>query len=253
MAWRRAANMDRLRSNVLAKFPGMTIYDIGDTAHATGRSGHNPDDMVLPEGGTAELTDADTLQEVRALDFMIGPKFTSTNAAELVRALRDPRSRSRLYYVIYNRRIYRRDGSDSPYSGDNPHTTHVHASGWNGDDANTADWPAVLEIGNAMATLDDEDLANIASAVWHKRIESDGLNRSAVASEWQKDALGNRQNYLVPILANVIALNGKDFVDEHAIATAVLNGIGTKSVEDIADALRSTIDPEKLAALKAIL
>lgn len=156
MAWQRARNMDRLRTDALAVWPGMTIFDIGDTAHASGRSGHNPDDTVLPEGGTAELSDPDVKQEVRALDFMLGPEFTAADARELVAALRDPRSRRRLYYVIYDRRIYRRDGSDSAYTGSNPHTDHVHASGWWEDDENTTPWAAVLEKGQDMTP--DENL-----------------------------------------------------------------------------------------------
>src|SRR5918994_3823905 len=154
MAWQRARNMDRLRSDSLSVWPGMTIYDIGDTAHAKGRSGHNPDDTTLPQGGTAELTDPDGKQEVRSLDWMIGPRFTDADARALVGALRDPRSRPRLYYAIYNRRIYRRDGSDSPYTGSDPHTNHVHGSGWWEDDDNTSPWTAVLEIGDDMTPQD---------------------------------------------------------------------------------------------------
>lgn len=112
---------------------------------------------------------------------------------------------------------------------------------------------AAWEDENSMATLDAEDLRNIATAVWNERIASEGLNRSVVAGDWQKDSYSNRQNYLVPILANVVALNGKDFVDEHAIAQAVLNGLGTRSAEEIKEALSAVMTPEQLAALKAIL
>lgn len=111
-----------------------------------------------------------------------------------------------------------------------------------------ADWED-----EGMATLDSEDLTNIARAVWGERIASEGLNRSVVAGDWQKDSYGNRQNFLVPILAGVNALQGKDFVDEDAIASAVLSGLGTRPVTDIANALRATMSPETIAALKSIL
>jgi hypothetical protein len=175
--WELARNMAALRRNSLTKWPGMTIYTIGDTEHASGRSGHNPDDTVLPQGGTAELTDSDNDPEVRALDWMIGPHFTAADARSLVAALRDPRSLVRLYYIIYNRRIYRRDGSDSPYTASDPHTNHVHGSGWAGDDANGADWPAVLEIGQDMNTEQANQLA------WtDARVEAMGEGYEGIAS-----------------------------------------------------------------------
>lgn len=221
MAWQTARNMDRLRTNARSKWPGITIYDIGDIAHAQGVSGHNPDDMVLPQGGRAELSDPDGLQEVRALDFMINSKFTAANARELVTALRDIRSRRRLYYVIYNRRIYRRDGSDSPYTGSDPHTGHVHASGWWEDDANTADWTAVLEIGDDMPTAEE-----IATAVWNQRIASEGLNRSVVAADWLKSGyaaeIALRQ--MSAVLNTVASKVDLDPTELEAIKTAAREG-----------------------------
>ncbi len=157
--------MDRLRQNALTVWPGMTIFWIGDLAHQANVSGHNPDDTP---GVRAELTDADTDPEVRALDFMIGPKFTALDAAELVEALLDTPSIPRLYYVIYKRTIWSRNSGwlPKPYTG-TPHDDHVHASGYRDDDENGANWTAVLELGEEMTPKQAEQLENIYKAIFN--------------------------------------------------------------------------------------
>lgn len=136
--------MDALRRSALTVWPGMTIYWIGDPAHQTGVSGHNPDDTP---GVQAELTDADNDPEVRSLDFMIGPQFTAADAQRLVTALITGVDRQRLFYVIYRSTIYSRTSfSAQPYSGAS-HNDHVHVSGYVTDDANGSDWQSVLALG----------------------------------------------------------------------------------------------------------
>jgi hypothetical protein len=151
----RSKSIDALYRDIRAVWPGVLIYWIGDPAHASRVSDHNPDDTA---GVRAAQTDADTLQEVRALDVMLGPAFSAGNASALVNALKQS---PRLDYVIYNGAIWsRRYGwTTQPYNDGDPHTTHVHISGWAGDDANGADWPAVLALGDAMALRDDRDFA----------------------------------------------------------------------------------------------
>ena len=152
----RSKSVDALYRNALTVWPGMTIYWIGDLAHQGEVSGHNPDDYPPLQ---AELTDADNLPEVRALDFMLGPKFTVADAQRLVIALTQSLDKGRTYYVIYNRRIYRKATGFKPegYSGGDPHTDHVHFSGLAADDANGSDWRSVLALGEEeykdMATL----------------------------------------------------------------------------------------------------
>lgn len=148
---------------------------------------------------------------------------------------------------------------------DDSHLWHIHFSKLRKYINDRLSYDAMLSIliGQSLSdweddvALTDEDIAKVAAkaaeAVWNQRITSPGLNRSVAAGDWQKDAFGNSKVYLGPILAGVTELLGKDLVDEVAIVNGVLNGLGTKDVEDIADALRSTIDAEKLAALKAIL
>lgn len=142
----RSLSMDALRRNGFTVWPGMTIYWIGDPDHQSGVSGHNPDDTA---GVQAEMTDADSLPEVRALDFMLGPKFTGEDGWSLVNALVRGADQQRLLYVIWQRAIWHRgtEFQARPYTGSNPHTDHVHVSGHATDDANGSDWQSVLALG----------------------------------------------------------------------------------------------------------
>ena len=124
----------------------MTIFWIGDLGHQGTSSGHNPDDYP---GVRAELQDSDLIPEVRALDFMIGPKFPASDGTRLANALVKGVDRHRLYYVIYRSTIWRRDTGfqAQAYNGSDNHNGHVHTSGHVDDDANGRDWPSVLALG----------------------------------------------------------------------------------------------------------
>jgi len=90
---------------------------IGDTAHATRASDHNP---WVMDGGTGIVT---------AMDITHDPQggCDANNLAEAIRQRRDPRVK----YVIWNRQIV--SSTVSPwtwraYAGSNPHTKHMHIS-----------------------------------------------------------------------------------------------------------------------------
>lgn len=147
----RARNMQALTNAVQARWPGVTIYGIGDDAHKLHVSGHNEDDTP---GSLAELQDADSNPEHRAIDIMLGKAFSKADADALVAALlADPAARSRLYYIIWNGYIWSRSSGwqKTKYNGSDQHTDHVHTSGWAADDENAAGWPAVYNGG--MDTL----------------------------------------------------------------------------------------------------
>lgn len=148
----RSASIDALWRNAKAVWPGMTVYWIGDLAHQTGVSGHNPDDYPRVR---AELVDTDVDPEVRALDFMVGPVFTPAEGRRLVRALTTGADKRRVHYVIFESKIYRRSAgfTAEPYFGAT-HNDHVHVSGHSSDDENGADWTSVLALGE-----DDMDAA----------------------------------------------------------------------------------------------
>jgi len=124
---------------------------IGDLAHASGVSGHNPDDTP---GVSAERTDADTIPEVRAADV----DARGVDMERVVQAvLSGPAAeRNRLIYIIYNRRIWQKSNGwkQARYTGDDPHDTHSH---WSGDPASDEDgrpWTSILALAGGQ---EDED------------------------------------------------------------------------------------------------
>lgn len=132
--------MQVLTDQLKTMHPGVTIYGIGDAAHKLETSGHNEDDTI---GVRAEDQDADNIPEHRAIDVMLGAKFTHGDATDLALVLATiPANRARLLYVIYNRQIWSRsrDWVARPYTGSNPHIDHVHISGEADDDANESPW-----------------------------------------------------------------------------------------------------------------
>lgn len=112
MSWRLAPSLNDLSSEVQRKWPGHDHSRdgaIGDAAHQRVPSGHNPDSRGV----------------VHAIDVDIN----GIDPDELVRAvIRDGKRRLRVWYVIYNRRIYSRTYGwvANYYGGSDPHTGHVH-------------------------------------------------------------------------------------------------------------------------------
>ena len=136
----RSLNMQKLTDQVKARHPGVVVYGIGDEDHQGSSSGHNEDDTP---GSKAEDTDADTVPEHRAIDTMIGPNYSESDAAHDVHMLVTvPANQRRLLYVIYDHTIWSRSYGWVArwYDESDPHTNHWHASGEADDDANTADW-----------------------------------------------------------------------------------------------------------------
>lgn len=156
-AWTVAGSLTQLRAQVDALAPARDRHadgTIGDQAHqAQSWSDHNPD-----AGGV-----------VRALDITHDPEHL--DAGVLAAALAAARD-TRIKYVIWNRRVLRSypklgipAWTWSPYTGDNPHTTHVHVSV-------TADAAALSRTPWDLTKLEDAmpltnaDLERIVAAVW---------------------------------------------------------------------------------------
>lgn len=108
-----AHNLASRRSSVQANYPGIVVYWLGDAAHQAGQSDHNPDSRGI----------------VHAIDCMI--KSVAQGNEIVAWVLEDPRD---VQYVIFNRTIWSRSNGFAPksYTGDNPHTDHVHVSGKHG-------------------------------------------------------------------------------------------------------------------------
>lgn len=139
----RAANMQALTNDMKNRFPGMTIYGIGDAAHKLEPSDHNEDDTP---GSLPEQTDSDNVPEHRAIDLMLGSVFTFNEADALVaKMVNDVPTRKRLHYIIWNGYIWESDNgwARQKYYGSDPHTGHVHVSGLASNDEDASPWPIV--------------------------------------------------------------------------------------------------------------
>lgn len=113
MSWRLAKSLITLHTQVDARWPNRNKASdgtIGDSAHAAVKSEHNPNNAGV----------------VTAIDITHDPASGADMqvlANELVAS-----GDTRIWYIIFNRRIWE-DGSWTPYSGtSDPHTNHLHLS-----------------------------------------------------------------------------------------------------------------------------
>ena len=120
MAWRVAESLLKLREQVNQLAPQRSKSDdgtIGDAAHASRTSDHNP---WVRDGSMGVVT---------AMDITHDPHggFDSYAFAE---SLRSQHNDARIKYVISNRRIWSPSISANwrSYTGSNPHDRHVHVS-----------------------------------------------------------------------------------------------------------------------------
>ena len=118
--WRLAGSLLQMRAQLDAMYPGRSKENdggIGDETHATGPSDHNP---WVKDDATGVVT---------AIDVTHDPS-SGCDGNKLAEALRKSRD-ERIKYVVWNRQIC--SATVSPwkwraYTGDNPHTHHVHVS-----------------------------------------------------------------------------------------------------------------------------
>lgn len=101
---------------------------IGDAAHASEVSDHNPD-----ETGSVPIHDADKINEVHAVDVdsdLRVPGLTMETVVQFVLGRCRSGAEKRLRYVIYNRRIWEADNGwkQRAYTGASAHTEHAHFS-----------------------------------------------------------------------------------------------------------------------------
>jgi hypothetical protein len=149
MAWRLADSLEMLRAQIDARWPARSkVSDgsIGDAAHATRDSDHNPHC-----GHPADPT-------VTAIDITHDPDGgpDCSELAEALRLSKDPR----IKYVIWNNRMFSCYATSShekfvwrPYSGPNPHTKHMHVSvNCSANKDSTFDWAIARKEFDEMAT-----------------------------------------------------------------------------------------------------
>lgn len=189
MAWQVIGGLLTLIHDVRAQYGNMTVGTIGDAAHRTEVSDHNPD----------------ANGNVCAADFMIGPEFSSFDAAQLVTELVTGHD-TRLHYVIYNHRIYTSEHgfASQTYSGVDPHTNHVHVS-VNHNAYSTGEW-------DLMASLSDDDIQRIVNALCTPKpiIDADGKQNGvetaigkAVMNTTLPMGVGKPRGYVWTLLAQL--------------------------------------------------
>lgn len=144
MAWRLAGSLVTLRAQINAEWPARSRRSdgtIGDSSHAARASDHNPNAQGV----------------VTAFDCTHDPASGADMhlVAEDLRESRDPR----LEYVIFYGRMFasyrtaaRAPWTWGPYTGSNPHTSHMHVS-VTGLYDRTDEW----QIGGAVAQFTDEE------------------------------------------------------------------------------------------------
>ena len=125
MDWRLARSLIQLRSELDTLYPKRdrsSDGSIGDAAHASRASDHNP--WVKDRHGQPIVTAVD-------IDRDIAPNFRSRDLAEWLRQRRDPR----IKYVISNSQMYssysnnvRKAWEWGKYTGSNAHKEHMHIS-----------------------------------------------------------------------------------------------------------------------------
>jgi hypothetical protein len=189
------AGLSNLRSQVDEAFPGRDRTSdgwIGNKPHQATTSGHNPDDT--PGARPAWNGDPDNVREVRAwdMDNQLAPGFDAQVLVDHVRRL--PGVAGVLRYIIYDRKIYhsRVGFAPAPYTGDSPHTEHVHFEGaWSQAGDNNRSFDFHLEEIPVALTSDDkqwivDQLHALVDKVWAERLDVDvtakGVNQQPAGS-----------------------------------------------------------------------
>lgn len=196
MTWRLAGALVLLRAQIDDRWPRRSVASdgsIGDTAHASRDSDHNP-----WCGAPADPT-------VTALDITHDPDGgpDMNELAEVLRESRDPR----IKYVIWNDRMFSSYPTSSTpawtwrsYSGTNPHTKHMHVSVQCSTRDSVVAWPLEKEW-DEMASK-----AEIKEAVREvvQEVVKEELRKSRV-----KLAVGNEQDGYDPDKVNLKAILNK--------------------------------------------
>jgi len=193
---------------------------IGDLEHATGVSGHNPDDTP---GVKAERQDPDTKPEVRAADAgttLRDPDgYTMWDVVNAI--LASPEELKRLIYIIFDGCIWRAatGWKREPYEGKDKHRTHAHLSGNPEADEDGGPWNSIINIGRAPG---DED--GMSEFIGPIDIPEAGSHASLSLEEvgggaWPREAFLNITN---------------DTYDKpYALRVAIGNGMGGWDVKKI--------------------
>lgn len=230
MSWRVARSLDVLLDEINSAAPRRSKASdgsIGDAAHATRSSDHNP---WVTYGGQGI---------VRARDFTHDPRggldcsILAERLAAIVAAGSHPAARSGAY-IIWRRRILsfdRRGEGWRAYYGTNPHTAHLHlsvATDPAGFDS-TQPWGVMAPV-----TTQEDDMPTaqeIADAVWNYRVTRPGKDTKiatgvALAQAWNRSDATILRKQIADVRAAVDRNADRDEVKallENLDATIVLS------------------------------
>jgi hypothetical protein len=240
-----------------------TDGSVGDTAHQSSVSDHNPD-----ETGSVPVKDADSVNEVHAIDVDVDLRTDGLTMEKVVQFLLS-RCRSgaekRLRYIIFNRRIWSASSGwvQQSYSGSNPHTAHAHfsASYDTAREASTASWH--LED---LVALSSEDRAWIEALFARGEQPDSGgvtskIGRDAFDQGVPNGVTGTKTPAWVAVrdigtvvretraLVLQLSQTGAE-VDEIAIAASLLEGLDPAAIAaSIPDDLAKPVAEELVARL----
>jgi hypothetical protein len=236
---------------------------IGDLAHSTSASDHNPD-----ETGNTPYEDADSRNEVHAIDVdkdLRKPGWSMQKCVEIIvirhRTARD----NRLQNVIYNRRIWSRSWgwTARAYTGSNPHNQHAHFSAryTTAQENDTRPWGLLEAEDDDMATITQTDFNARMDAWWNARMSPavrDNPQRTALrVAPWQQRVgrtTTSAHNMVFGEMYELLQQAAQDNpqevadlvlagMDYEAIANAVVGALAApdRSAEETAAALRSAL------------
>lgn len=205
---------------------------IGDQAHQSGTSGHNPD-----ESGNAERQDSDNKNEVRAVDLDKDLRINVTMSQIVLSIIANPRDRQRLLYIIWNRVIWTKSSGwkSLKYTGSNPHDQHMHISGDPAYDEDGAPWQSILKFGDDMPSAQE-----VAQAVFGMGMGAKGSQGSFHnwLIKWREDEV-KRDELMSKAIAALSDQN--DNVDTAVVLAAIeaakkdINNVDEAVVERLAD------------------
>lgn len=184
---------------------------IGDAAHASSSSDHNPD-----ETGSTPYEDADSINEVHAFDAdndLRKSGWDMSRVTDIITTRHRLGIDDRLQNVIYDRRIWSRTWgwTPKPYNGTSPHTEHAHFSAryTTAQEQDTRPW-------GLLAEDDDMEPANVWTDVYYGRDE-DRRSTGQLLVEARSAAVASAAG----VKALAAAFAARDDVDEVALGREI--------------------------------